>query len=371
MSPASAQPVSPVLQVAVPVPLQAPPAVGPLVLQNREFHPGEEGEAFLSLGYSLAHAEVSVPVYVIRSKKPGPRLLVVAGIHGDEINGVAIVRRLLGLKSSLKLACGDLIAIPVANIPAFHFRSRYLPDRRDLNRLFPGSLNGSLGSRLARLLVDEVIRKATHIIDLHSGVENRANYPHVRMDSGQEGAEEIARAFGAAVVLDSEPPEGSLRSLQSLLGIPIINYEGGSAKVLDDHTILHGVRGVLGVMAHLHMLPANKRKQLKLTRPLITRRSQWIRSPIGGLLSAVVEPGQIVAAGAVLGRIMDPFSSQIQLIIATQPGVVIGLARQAFTDAGDAVIHLASIPSGESAERALGEANAFMDQWPGGGEDYD
>jgi len=245
-----------------------------LKIGERRFYPGERGVVDLPVGRLVSHAELDLRVHVFRGKKPGPRMFVTAGVHGDELNGVEIARRLIN--QSFRGLKGDLLVVPVVNVAAFLLRSRYLPDRRDLNRLFPGNADGSFGSRIARTLMDEVVGQCTHGVDLHTAATGRINLPQTRMADRVTGSREMAKAFGAPVMLKAGIRDGSLRAACEKKGMPYVLFEAGEALRLDLPAVTFGVRGVFRVMRHLEMLP--KRKKDKEFPSAICDGSHWVRA---------------------------------------------------------------------------------------------
>ena len=263
--------------------------------------PGTRQSIDIPLPSFYTHSTASMPIHVVHGRSPGPCLLICAAIHGDELNGVEIVRRILGHKLINRIK-GTLIAIPVVNVFGFVSKSRYLPDRRDLNRSFPGSQTGSMASRLANILMTEVIPHCTHVIDLHTGAVNRENLPQIRAKVIDEPATEgMARAFGVPVILNAELLAGTFRMAARQYDIPVIVYEAGEALRFDEVAIRAGVKGVLGVMSHLDM----RRKSQKLTnvKPLIANKSQWVRAHQSGILRSLVASGARVETGEVLAYI--------------------------------------------------------------------
>ena len=215
--------------------------------------PGMRQSIDIPLPSYYTHSSACMPIHVVHGRNPGPCLLVCAAIHGDEINGVEIVRRIL-LNKSIDRIKGTLIAIPIVNVFGFVSKSRYLPDRRDLNRSFPGSETGSMASRLANVLMSEVIPHCSHVVDLHTGAVNRENLPQIRAKVVDEPeTEAMARAFGVPVILNAELLDGSFRMAARAHEIPVILYEAGEALRFDEVAIRAGVKGVLGVMSHLEM----------------------------------------------------------------------------------------------------------------------
>ena len=226
-----------------------------------EVDPGCRTQVDLPIADLSIHVPITMPVHIINGPEDGPVLFVSAAIHGDEIIGVEIIRRIMRL-SALRALRGALIAVPIVNVPGFLNLSRYLPDRRDLNRSFPGSARGSLAARLARMFLDEVLSNATHGIDLHTGAVHRENLPQTRVDLDNAEAVRMARAFGVLVV-NAASREGSLRGAANRLGVPVIVYEGGEALRFDEAAIRAGVSGVVGVIQSLgHVAFQEARPQL-------------------------------------------------------------------------------------------------------------
>ncbi len=325
----------------------------PLTIGGRTFAPGESGVTNLAVGEMIDHRPIDTPVHVIRGKKPGRRLLVTAGLHGDEINGVDVIRRLLK-RRDLRRIRGDLIAVPVVNIVAFLNRSRYTPDRRDLNRLFPGSESGSMGARLARALVSELADQCTHAIDLHTGATYRPNLPQIRVTDDDPEALDLAKAFGAPVVMVGDTREGSFRHVFALSGKPMLLFEGGEANRLDASTVRVALRGIVTAMRHLGMLPADRHKPgSRPRRVVVSRRSYWTRAPRGGLFVPLVPLGKAVSKDTVMGVIADPFGTKETPIHPRYDGVVIGRVSQGIADAGDGVFHIARSSDPDRAEAKI------------------
>lgn len=326
------------------------------------FRPGEEGTVDLPVGYLINHEKVNLPVIVHRGKRPGPRLCVCAAIHGDEINGVEIIRRLIRLRLLDRMR-GDLVAVPVVNVPAFLARSRYLPDRRDLNRLFPGSKTGSLGSRLASAFALDVVYKCSHIIDLHTGSVNRPNLPQIRISSGRLEDLELAKAFGAPVIIKCGTRNGSLRAALRRKKKPALMFEGGEALRLDPVSVRFGLRGVLSVMRHLGMLPREKGAEPaeeERRRVVISSSTYWERAPRGGIFTPLIPLGRAVIEGATLGSVSDPFGNRVTEIKALTDGIVIGRTNEAITDEGDALFHIAITKNPALAERSIRRSRVVL-----------
>lgn len=305
------------------------------------------------------HTPVTMPVVVVHGRRDGPHLFVCAALHGDEINGVEIIRRLLRL-SALKRLRGTLIAVPVVNVLGFLSQSRYLPDRRDLNRSFPGSAGGSLASRLARLFLHEIVSRSTHGIDLHSGAAHRDNFPQIRGNLDDPETARMGQAFGVPVVINAGFREGSLREAAAEHGVPVIVYEAGEALRFDEPSVRAGVKGIVRVMRELGMLPA-RRTRRRERKPLIIRSSRWIRAPHSGLLRSVSPLGAQVAKGDVLGVIADPFGQNEVEVLASTDGIVIGKTNLPLVHEGDGLFHLARHEGRQVVARWLDEFDPEAD----------
>jgi predicted deacylase len=313
--------------------------------------PGQRVTVDLPVARLYTHTEMTMPVQVIRGKKPGPHLFVSAAVHGDEINGVEIIRRFLKLKL-LKQLRGALIAVPVVNVFGFISRSRYLPDRRDLNRLFPGSEKGSLAGRLADLFMKEVVANCTHGIDLHTGSNHRFNLPQIRAYLDDPETERLAWAFGAPVVLDANLRDGSLRQAVAEQGIPMLLYEGGEALRFSEVAIRIGLRGVVSVMRAIGMLPASRRRKSDF-EPAVARSSTWVRAPEGGILRVNTSLGTRVFKGQIVGVIADLFGENEIKVLSPTRGIIISRLNQPLVNEGDALFHIASFDNPTSADAAL------------------
>ena len=332
---------------------------GPTTIGDVEIAPGERRTVDLPLPPLYTHTNVSMPVHVIHGRAPGPRLFVASAVHGDEINGIEIIRRLLATRGLSRLA-GTLIAIPVVNVYGFVSQSRYLPDRRDLNRSFPGSDRGSMAARLADTLMSEIVAKCTHGIDLHTAAGGRDNLPQVRVDLDlHPGMLELAEAFAPPIIVDSATRQGTLRD--AVGDLPMLLYEAGEALRFDEIAIRAGLRGTLRVMRHLDMLPPAKSGE-RGQKPWVANSSVWIRSPQSGILRLRVPLGGIVQAGDVLGHVADPFGHAEQTITSECSGVLIGITRLPLVHEGEALLHVATTSSTRGAARAVDEFHQEYEQ---------
>ncbi len=305
-----------------------------------EIKPGSRQSIDIPLPSFYTHSSVNMPVHVVHGRNPGPVLLVCATIHGDEINGVEIIRRLLSQKI-IDRCKGTLIAIPVVNVYGFVSKSRYLPDRRDLNRSFPGSESGSMASRLAHVLMTQIIPHCTHIVDLHSGAVNRENLPQIRAKLSDEPENDsLARAFGVPVILNANLVEGSFREAAHGLGIPVLVYEAGEALRFNEVAIRAGLRGVLNIMTALGMRTRSSKHQSPET--MIANTSQWVRAPQSGILRALVGTGAKVEVGERLAYINDPLGENNCEVLSPVNGIIIGKTNLPLVFAGEAIFNIAS-----------------------------
>jgi predicted deacylase len=308
------------------------------------------------------HTPVSMSVHVIHGKANGPTVFVSAGIHGDEVIGVEIVRRLLRTPN-LKSLRGTLIVIPIVNAFGFINHSRYLPDRRDLNRMFPGSLEGSLASRLAYLFLNEIVARSDLGIDLHSAAIHRTNLPQIRISPDNAYTAELAEVFGAPVILESPLREGSLRGAAKAIGKDILLYEAGEGLRFDEMSVRAGVAGIMRVLQHVGLLPAKGIAKAKAA-PQHCTSSKWLRAPAGGLLRTFRAEGDVVARGDIMAVVADPFGEHEKAISAPFNGIVVGRAVLPVVNEGDAVFHLARVKSMSVAEGAVGDLNDQLSDDP-------
>jgi len=286
----------------------------------------------------ITHTSLHMPTHVIRGKRSGPRLLVCAALHGDEINGVEIIRRLTAHPALAQIR-GDLIAIPIVNVYGFIHQTRYLPDRRDLNRCFPGSEKGSMAGRLAHLFLNEIVKKCTHGIDLHTAAIHRDNLPQIRACLEDGATNDMAHAFPVSVLLDAPLRSGTIRGTAGELGIPWLVYEAGEALRFDEVAIRAGVRGIIQVMREIGMLPARKTKKTYV--PQLASKSYWVRASQSGIYRNLIPMGAHVSKGDVLGVIDDPYGCSEQMIHAPSAGIVIGRTNLPLIYEGDALCHIA------------------------------
>lgn len=321
----------------------------PFKIGGHEVLPGERRVVNLPVSRLSNHTPVTLPVHVLHGARTGPTLFLSGAIHGDELNGVEIIRRILRTLSPANIS-GTLLCVPVVNAFGFIGRSRYLPDRRDLNRSFPGSPSGSLASRLAHLFLLEVVKRSDIGIDLHTAAVHRINLPQIRCDiKRRPRVRELAAAFGAQVILDSPERSGSLRRAARDVGCDVLVYEGGEGLRFDEFAIKAGVDGVAGVMLKSGMLelPQSSAAVSSPTSrpigvsPIIANSSRWIRAPEGGVWRTTRRIGDAVAAREVVGYVANPFEESDVEVRAPHRGIIIGATTLPVVNMGDAVFHLA------------------------------
>lgn len=325
-----------------------------LFINDTEILPGTQHSLELPAGRLYTNTPLSIPVHVVHSKYTGPKLFICAAIHGDEINGVEIIRRLLNM-STLKRLRGSLFAVPIVNVHGFINHSRYLPDRRDLNRSFPGSEKGSLAARFANLLMQQIVRQCSYGIDLHTGAIHRSNLPQLRANLDDPETERLARAFNVPVIISANMRDGSLRQAAAEFGIPMLLYEAGEALRFDEISIRAGVKGIINVMRELEMLPPSKRKRRQQMEPVMARSTYWVRAQDSGILRTLIPLGARVQKGTLLAVLGDPFGKFDLEITAPYSGIVIGRSNIPLVNEGDALYHIARFGDIEEIEAKVEE----------------
>ncbi|NJM67693.1 MAG: succinylglutamate desuccinylase/aspartoacylase family protein [Acaryochloris sp. RU_4_1] len=301
--------------------------------------PGTSKRIDLPVARLPTQTMLSLPIHVINGLSDGPHLWLSAAIHGDELNGIEIIRQVLTQVTPRKLR-GALLAVPIVNMFGFIEQSRYLPDRRDLNRSFPGSTRGSLAARLAHLFMTEVVNHCSHGIDLHTASHHRLNFPQIRANLEDPETYRCAQAFGAPVVLHATSRDGSLRQAAARKGISVLLYESGEALRFDKHGIGIGVEGVLKVMTALDMLNRPSYQTLD-TSPLEFKETKWVRASRSGILHLQTELGEGIHKRQKLGYITDAFGEKTNTIKAPCAGRVIGYTQNPLVNQGDGIVHLA------------------------------
>lgn len=307
-----------------------------LVIGGQEILLGETRQIMLKVSERYTGAPVRVPVHVIRSRQCGPHVFVTAAVHGDELNGTGIVRQLMF--EPPELMAGTLVLLPMVNVFGVEQHSRYLPDRRDLNRAFPGSASGSLTSRVANTLFRNIVRQCDYGIDLHSAPTGRTNFPHVRADLSVPGVKELAMAFGCELVINHRGQGRTLRAAATRAGCPVLLLEAGEALKIEPAAVRLGVRGVRNVLAYLGMCAGD------LVIPgyqSTVSKTEWLRSSSGGLLRFHVSPGEVVDKGTPVATVDNLFEATSVLLRAPRSGVLIGMRTLPAVRTGDPVCHIA------------------------------
>ncbi|MCE0495415.1 succinylglutamate desuccinylase/aspartoacylase family protein [Vibrio salinus] len=309
-----------------------------LSIADVDIKPGEKCQIDIPVARLYTDTELSIPVHVQRAEKKGPTVFVSAAVHGDELNGIEIIRRLIQL--NLNVIRGTLILVPMVNVYGVLNQSRYLPDRRDLNRSFPGSLKGSLAARLANKFMTNIVRHCDYGIDLHTGAIHRSNLPQIRANLSDEKTLNLAEVFGVPVLINSVLRDGSLREAATEKGTRILLYEAGEALRFDELSIQAGVRGVKNILMNLGLLRKHRSKKRKI-EPFVANKSEWIRAAGSGFVNEFTHLGEQVEKGQILAEINSPLGDLIQTVISTRSGIVIGKQKIPLVQEGDALFHIA------------------------------
>ena len=341
----------------------APPGPQPLHMLGEEVQPGTSRRLNWVATELFEGVPVSTPILVVNGSAPGPTLCLTAAIHGDELNGIEVVRRVMHDVSADKLA-GRVIGVPIVNLQGFRRGSRYLPDRRDLNRYFPGNPKGSAASRIAYSFFREVIVHCSALVDLHTGSFERANLPQLRADLRNPEIVALTQGFGATVIVHSGAAEGTLRHAASAAGIPAVTLEAGGPSELELTEVKHGVKGIETLLNTLGMV---RKTRLWGDSEPVYYRSSWVRANRGGILLSDVGLGSTVREGDLLGTITDPISNESTRVYSPYAGRVIGMARNQVVMPGFAAFHL-GIQSDQTPSDD-GEADVASDE-QSGNDDY-
>ena len=334
-------------------PKAAKPKRAAFEIGGQSIAPGTRATVDLPISMLSDHTPITLTAHVIHGRQDGPTLFVSAAVHGDEIIGVEIIRRLLQARPFKRLR-GTLICVPIVNVFGFITHDRYLPDRRDLNRCFPGSPRGSLASQLAHLFMTEIIARSDFGIDLHSAASHRTNLPQVRLSPSKPETEELAEAFGAPVILRSKLRDGSLRKAAKEAGLDMLLYEAGEALRIDDFPVRVGVKGILNVMNRLGMF--SKRRPIKRkTEPVHSKSSYWVRAPEAGIFRPFKQPGGAVGQDEVIGMVSDPLGERDFEVKSFDAGIIVGQAVLPVVNEGDALYHIAQVQGIRRTEDNIGK----------------
>lgn len=313
-----------------------PAKASSLHLLGAEVLPGTSTRLSWSPGIQIAGLSQPTPVLVVNGIHPGPNLCLTGAIHGDELNGIEIIRRTMYDLNPEKLS-GRVIGIPIVNLPGFQQGTRYLPDRRDLNRHFPGSTDGSLADRIAHSLFENIIRKCDMLVDIHTGSLKRTNLPQLRADMNDPAVAEMTRGFDRMAVVHSSGSEGMLRTAANQAGIRTVTMEAGESHRIQEHQIEAGVNSLTSLMEKQGMI---SRMFVWGEPEPVYYDSDWIRAPNGGILFSDVELGDTVNKGEILGYVADPITNAQHPIRATLDGRIIGMAVDQVVMAGFAAYHV-------------------------------
>lgn len=320
----------------------------PITVGEVTVRPGRKVQIDLPFARVVTGATESLPVKVINGRSAGPNIWLSAAIHGDELNGIQIIRRVIKDLDAKNLR-GAVIAVPIVNPLGFINQSRYLPDRRDLNRSFPGSTRGSTASRLAHLFMEQVVDHCSVGIDLHTATNHRINHPQIRANLDDPGTLRLVKAFGAPFSIQARLRDGSLRQAAAERDKTVLLYEAGQAHRFDEEAIETGVVGVMRTLRVMGMIDA-RLPRVKPTR--LIRRTRWVRARRGGIVDIPVALGEPVAKGQVLGSISDAFGMWPTQVRASESGWVIARSLRPLVNSGDGLVHIATATGPDRDEPA-------------------
>ncbi|RPA69573.1 succinylglutamate desuccinylase/aspartoacylase family protein [Cyclobacteriaceae bacterium YHN15] len=309
-----------------------------IVINGVRIRPGQSLNIEIAIARLPTHTLIDLPIFIKRAKEEGPVVLISGGIHGDEINGIVSVRRMLE-EEVINPIKGTIIFIPLVNIYGFLSNSRTFPDGRDLNRSFPGSKKGSLASQIAFILSNEIIPLIDYGIDFHTGGRMLSNYPQIRVDYKDKKGLELAKAFGTHFILNSPHIEKSFRKEAYKKRKHILVYEGGESMRLDDYAMEEAILGTKRMLMYLGMIDG----KLESRETIMVRESSWVRAKVSGIFTASVRLGDEVKKGQILAKISDPYGQLKIPIKATHNGFVVGLNNNPVVNAGDALVHVGRV----------------------------
>ena len=306
------------------------------IINSQIIRAGENKQIILNSYELHTKTKIEIPVFVFRSHQPGPTVLFSAGMHGEETNGIEIIRKLIAREDLKKLNCGNVIAIPVINSVSFLYGSRDLPDGRDLNRCFPGNKHGSFGSRIAYDLMKQIIPLIDFGVDFHTGGAKISNSPQIRCVFEFPENLELAKKFSPPLIIDSKYREGTFRKEAAKKGKSILVYEGGESKRFDYVAINEGLNGCFRLMKNLGMTDIEVPNNVSVK----IIKDTWIRSNFSGLFHMKVINGAYVSKGDLLGEICSPFEKQEHQILSTVDGYIIGINNHPVVNQGEALFHI-------------------------------
>ncbi|WP_394747899.1 succinylglutamate desuccinylase/aspartoacylase family protein [Spongiimicrobium salis] len=310
-----------------------------IVIRGEKVATGEQKLVHINIDQLPTGTQIDIPIYVFNAKAPGPTLLIQAGLHGDEINGIEIVRRMLEEKR-FSLKRGAVIVVPLLNVFGFIHFSRDVPDGKDVNRSFPGTRLGSMASRMAYHYTQEVLSQVDFGIDLHTGGAQRHNFPQTRYTSGDEMSQEIAEVFNAPFSFSSKLIKGSFRNAAHSFGKPTIVYEAGESMRFDEYAILEGMQGILNVLQHFKMIAKTKFQYLERSVTIHLEQRKWLRAPTAGMFIPKITNGSGFKKGDIMGTVADTAAKKSKNIKAPYDGYVFCINHQAVVNQGDALFHI-------------------------------
>jgi predicted deacylase len=329
-----------------------------LEIAGESIAPGESRTVRINLARAYDRSPMELSIKALRGKREGPTLFITAAIHGDELGGIEIIRRLVQRKALRNLK-GTLLLAPVVNVFGFNTKSRYLPDGRDLNRSFPGSTSGSLASQIANVITKELVENSDFGIDLHTGARERSNVPQIRANLDDPKTCELAESFGVPILINAAIRDGSLRETAQNHGVPVLLYEAGEALRYDESSIRKGLSGILNVMGLLGMI---KRKPSGVNSDTFhAKSSRWIRATTSGLMRSSIRQGTKVKKGQIIAVISDPYGIESFEQRSPFTGIVIGKLQSPLVNKGDAIFHVASFEEINSVEDAFEEYDYGLD----------
>ncbi|WP_396636141.1 succinylglutamate desuccinylase/aspartoacylase family protein [Maribacter sp. R77961] len=313
-----------------------------IVIGGESVAPGQNKLLKISIDRLPTGTLIDIPVYVFNSKNPGPILLIQAGLHGDEINGIETVRRMLTDKL-FAIDKGTIIAVPILNIFGFIHFSREVPDGKDVNRSFPGTRKGSLASRIAYHYLNEIMHQIDVAIDLHTGGGQRHNFPQIRYTQEDDFSAELANVFNAPFTFSSKLIKGSFRNAAYLMSKPTVVFEAGESMRFDDFSITAGINGILRILQHFGMVKSTIKNREELKKTIHLDKRKWLRAPTAGMFIPKVLNGSQIQKGAILGSVSDIYGKKTKLIKAPEDGYIICINHQAVVNQGDALFHIGAI----------------------------
>jgi len=315
----------------------------PFFIAGERIRLGQSKNVGLIISETYTGDKVRVPLRVIRAKKAGPTVFITAAIHGDEVNGTGIIHDFL-FGDEVKLQCGTLVLAPVVNVFGFESHERYLPDRRDLNRSFPGNKKGSLASRIAYTLMTELVDKCDYGIDLHTAAFQRTNFPNIRADLTNAKARRLAEAFGCVMVVDGKGPLGSFRREATKRGCPTIILEAGEPWKVEPSVLQIGTQGIRNVLADLGMI-----NEVMVKPPFLAkvRKTQWVRATVGGILKFHVSPGDFVEAGQPIVTNYSIMGVEQNVLLSPNNGIILGMATMPAVKPGEPICNIATLTASQ------------------------